>query len=166
MPILSPIELSNRVTAMLIENNAKFDLIQHEHEGSCIAVSKLRGNHPREAVKAMLISVKKSNKNSTRVLALLPGDASMDFKRLKDQLGVKSTGMAVRQDVIDLLDSEPGGVSPFSFNETVSVIIDEELTKVKNVFFSAGRTDESVTMPIDDFLRVSFEQKAEQFQNI
>ncbi len=155
MPLLSPELLSKRVIDMLTEAHVSFRLLQHASEGRCEEVSKLRGNHPSEAVKAMLVTLKISNTKKTRALALLPGNAHMNFTALANQLRVKSVGMAIRQDVIDWLDSEPGGVSPFSFNSQIPVLLDQELLKVRHVFFSAGKTDESITMPSEDFRKIS-----------
>lgn len=169
MPLLPPAALSERVIQMLVGSQAKYRLMQHAPEGSCEAVSILRGNHPREAVKAMLLRVKESLKTGHYALALLPGDAKADFNLLKAEIEkslgkqIRSIGMADKKDVIGLLDSEPGGVSPFSFHKDVYVILDAELTKTQNVFFSAGKTDESVTMPTADFMRVSLERGAKVY---
>jgi len=160
MPLMTPETLSLRVIDMFNEAKAEYRLIQHAPEGRCEEVSRLRGNNPREAIKAMLVSVKISSRKSERALALLPGDATMDFAKLANVLGVKSVGMAVRQDVINMLDSEPGGVSPFSFNSNIPVLIDEVLLMGKNVYFSAGKTDESITMSVEEFKRVSLSRGA------
>lgn len=166
MPMLTPVELSARVLEMLKAVGAMHMMMQHEPEGRCIEVSALRGNNPHEAIKAMLLRIKLSKKNGYYALALLPGDSNMNFDALKIALNLPagenvSVSMAAKQDVISILDSEPGAVSPFSFNATVRVLIDQELLKGPNVYFSAGRTDESVMMPTEEFFRVSKDRGAE-----
>lgn len=160
--MLTPSQLSDRVIAMLNGAKAKYRLIQHAPESRCIEVSKLRGHSPRLAIKAILVWVKMSNATGFHALTLLPGDSTINLSALQTELKAKSVSMAAPANVRVLLESEPGGVSPFSFNpDVLKIIIDPALLTGQDVYFSAGKTDESVSMPTEEFLRVSRERGAQ-----
>jgi Ala-tRNA(Pro) deacylase len=158
--ILTPENLSLRTLKMLDTTKMKYKLIQHSNEGRCEEVSLIRGHDPSEAIKAILVTIKKSQKNKDRVLALLPGNAFIDFDKLKILFNARSAGMSSPMEVESFLESEPGRVPPFSFNPNVQVIIDKKLVNNQNVYFSAGKTDESIKMDTKDFVTISLERGA------
>ena len=47
-----------RLVALLDEHNATYRIVEHEHEGRSKEISKIRGNDPCQAMKAIVASVR------------------------------------------------------------------------------------------------------------
>lgn len=148
-------ELVQMVLDRLNANGAKYDLIDHAPEGSCEKVSALRGHHPHAAAKALLVQLKLTKSQSKYVLVNLPGDMHFDMDAAKKLFNVRNAGMASKEKVAELLFCELGRVPPFSFHDSVTVLVDEKLVNDNDfVYFSPGRLDQSVKLDAKKFQEI------------
>ncbi len=162
--LLDQDELVRMVEEKLKASAVGFTPIPHAPEGNCEKVSELRGNPVHAAAKALLLSIKVSNKHSRCVLAILPGDKKVDFDAIKKAYGVKSATMADRSKVEELLQCEIGRVPPFSFSSSVEVIVDAELVNDNEaIYFSPGRLDLSFKMAAEDYRKMILADKGKIF---
>ncbi len=51
-------DVFDKLVALLNDARAKFRVIEHEPEGRSEQISKIRGNDPSQAAKAMVVAVK------------------------------------------------------------------------------------------------------------
>jgi Ala-tRNA(Pro) deacylase len=140
------------VEERLKSHDAQYKMMEHEPEGNCEKVSALRGNPVHAAAKALLVNVKMSAKHGKYVLVNIPGDKQLDLDAIKAKYKARSVAMAEKTKVEELLSCEIGRVPPFSFNDSVQVLIDEELIRDnEKVYFSPGRLDRSVEINAQAF---------------
>ena len=75
----------DRLNALLLNENARFRVINHPAEGGSENVAKIRGTLPGQGAKAMLCQVK--DLPDTFVLAVLSGNRKVDFRRVGQAVG-------------------------------------------------------------------------------
>ena len=69
----------DELVALLEAEAARFRVSEHSAEGGSDLVTAIRGTEPGQGAKAMLCKCK--DEGRTLVLAVLPGDRKLDFKR-------------------------------------------------------------------------------------
>lgn len=150
----------------LNNHSVRYKMMEHAPEGSCEKVSILRGNPLKAAAKALLLNVKITNKQTLRVLAVVPGDSKVDYTKVAEKFRAKSADMAQREQVEGLTGCTAGRVPPFSLHPEVSVIVDNRLIEEnEKIYFSPGRLDRSIEMLANDFknLILKEDEKGEIF---
>jgi Cys-tRNA(Pro)/Cys-tRNA(Cys) deacylase len=89
------------------------------------------------------------------VLALVPGDASLDLKKLAHVLGEKKVHMAAQRDAERLTGLRKGGISALALlDRHWPVVIDETALLFDEIWVSAGRVGAGVIVPLDGLVRV------------
>lgn len=144
-------KITKQVIELLKSTAVNFELLEHPAEGECKAVSELRGNHPHEAAKALLLELC-FDKRKEYVLSLLPGDCQLNKELLVSHYRCKSVQLAKSEQTQALLGCQVGGVTPFSFNPEVKVIVDSALVNDnESIYYSHGRLDQSIKMRAKDY---------------
>src|SRR5262249_17881462 len=127
--------------------------MEHEAEGRSAAIAVIRGNHPSQALKAMVVALKDGA--SAFALAVLPGDRRCDFAALAATFDAKKARFAAPEDAEKMTGCVMGAVPPFSFNPDLPLVADPAIQANEEVVFNAGRLDRSIFMPLADYLRVA-----------
>ncbi|CAM3706351.1 YbaK/EbsC family protein [Vibrio aquimaris] len=70
--------------------------VSHKPEGSCEAISKIRGNIPSQAAKALLMSYKVEG-DYLFCLCVVPGDKKLDVKKVAKLVGKKVKMSSIEQ---------------------------------------------------------------------
>ena len=148
-------EVFDRLVALLTESKANFRVIEHEPEGRSEAISVIRGNRPEQAAKAMVLDVRGGGGGRRSVLAILPGNAKLDFNAVAQAFEARKAGFASPDSAQALTGCVMGSVPPFSLNPVLSIVVDEELLKNDTLFFNAGRLDRSMELDTRDWLAVA-----------
>jgi Ala-tRNA(Pro) deacylase len=73
----------------------------------------------------------------------------VDFKKLKDLLGVKFS-IASGDDVVSVIHCVPGCVAPFGFSENIVIVLDRNVFQYDDYLFSPGVTTKTIQLNVKD----------------
>ncbi|MBM3532583.1 MAG: YbaK/prolyl-tRNA synthetase associated domain-containing protein [Alphaproteobacteria bacterium] len=147
-------DVFDRLVALLEGEKADFRVIEHEPEGRSEHISKIRGNHPSQAAKAMVVAVK-GPEGRKFVLAVLPGDRRVDFSGIAKAVGGRKAALAAPEEAKRLTECEMGAVPPFSFSGELTLLVDPNLLNHDKLAFNAGRLDRSMFLATKSYLAVA-----------
>lgn len=147
--------LYERLLADLDAAGARYRLIEHEPEGRTELVSAMRGNEVAHAAKCLVVMVKVGKKQTRHVLAVVPGDARLDLRAVKDLYGGTYVAFAGKDKAEELAGSVSGTVLPFSYHPRLGLVADPALREPPELFFNAARLDRSIALATDDYVRVA-----------
>lgn len=148
-------DVFDRLVALLTEAKAKFRVIEHEAEGRSEKISAIRGNRLEQAAKAMVLDVRGGGGGRRNVLAVLPGNARLDFNAVAQTFAARKAGFASPDSAQQITGCAMGSVPPFSLNPDLSIVVDEDLLKNETLFFNAGRLDRSMELDTRDWIAVA-----------
>ena len=140
-----------RLIAHLQAAGARFRIVEHQAEGRSDAISLIRGNHPSQALKAMVVALKGGA--AAFALAVLPGDRRCDFAALAEAFDARKARFAAPEDAQRLTGCIMGAVPPFTFDAALPLVADPAIQANEEVVFNAARLDRSIFMPLADYLR-------------
>ena len=128
------------LVALLEGEAARFRVIAHPAEGWSDQVAAVRGTAPGQGVKAMLC--KSRDDGGMLVLAILPGDRKLDFKRVAAAAGIKKATLASPEEAQRETGCVIGAIPLFTFSPAITLIVDPELVdRFDEIAFNAGRLD-------------------------
>lgn len=143
-----------KLIELLDQHGAQYRLIDHPEEGRCEVVSPMRGHDVSHAAKCMVVRVKIGKKDRRYILAVVPGDAKINFTAIGDLF--RGQAMLAVQDIAEkLAGSVAGTVLPFSFDQELKLIVDPSLKEHEFIYFNAARLDRSVELKTADYLRIT-----------
>jgi len=150
---MSEYSVFQRLCDLLSASSARFRVIQHAAEGKSDSVAAIRGTSPGQGAKAMLCTFKDDD---ACVLAVIPGDRKVDFRKIASVVGRKKATLASAELAAAMTHCVMGAVPPFAFNERIALVVDPELvTGNTEIAFNAGRLDRSIVMDASDYVRIS-----------
>jgi Ala-tRNA(Pro) deacylase len=148
------ISMFEQLTALLQRENAQFRVIDHPAEGKSNLVARIRGTSPGQGAKAMLC--KSRDAAGTLVLAVLPGDRKLDFKKVAQAVGIKRATLATAEEAMQETGCQIGAIPPFSFSPSIKLVVDPELVNsYDEIAFNAGSLDRSIVLNSRDFVRIT-----------
>lgn len=147
-------DVFDRLVALLEAEKADFRVIEHVPEGRSEHISKIRGNLPSQAAKAMVMAVKTAEGRKF-VLAVLPGDRRVDFAGIAKAVGGKKSSLAAPEEAKRLTECEMGAVPPFTFSDELVLVVDPNLLTHDQIAFNAGRLDRSMFLATASYLAVA-----------
>jgi Ala-tRNA(Pro) deacylase len=142
-----------RLVALLDAAGAAYRIVEHVSEGRSDAIAVIRGNHPSQALKAMVVALKGGA--AAFGLAVLPGDRRVDFDALARAFGARKVRFAAPEDAQRLTGCVMGSVPPFSFDPALPLVADPAIRANDEVVFNAARLDRSIFMPLTDYLKAA-----------
>jgi Ala-tRNA(Pro) deacylase len=131
---------------------ARYRLMFHEAEGRTVAASSLRGHHPSQAAKSLVLRVRMPTGSDRFVLAVVPGNRRVDMDAVSRLVGGRSACFAPREVAENLAGSISGTIMPIAFDERLELVVDPDLLSREEIVFNAGRLDVSVTLATKDYL--------------
>ncbi len=143
----------DRLVGHLDAVGAAYRVVEHAAEGRSEEISVIRGNHPSQALKAMVVALKAGP--TAFGLAVLPGDRRVDFDALARAFGAKKVRFAAPEDAQRLTGCVMGSVPPFSFDAALPLVADPAIRANQEVCFNAARLDRSIFMPLADYLKAA-----------
>ena len=145
----------SRLLALLAQHQVAYRSLDHPAEGQTDKVSGLRGHHPHLAAKCLVLMVKLGKRTTRFVLAVVPGDCKIDVKAVARIYDASYVGFASTQDAERLSGCVAGTVLPFTFTEDMPALIDETLFEAEEMYFNAGRLDQSIAIRTADYRRMN-----------
>ena len=152
---MTQIDIHRELVALLESNNASFRIVQHEKEGRSHKISRIRGNKPSQAMKALVLSLRVGSKGKQNVLAVIPGNLQLDMKAVCKLIGAKKGSFASTQRTFELTNCVAGAIPPFSFHNELKLIVDKKCENNEEIVFNAGRLDRSIFMKFSDYKNIS-----------
>ncbi|TAM54883.1 MAG: YbaK/prolyl-tRNA synthetase associated domain-containing protein [Paraburkholderia sp.] len=144
----------DKLVALLEDQAARFRVIEHPAEGRSDLVATIRGTAPGQGAKAMLCRSKDDDR--ALILAILPGDRRLDFKRVAAAAGIKKATLASPEEAQRVTGCVIGAIPPFSFSANIKLIVDPDLVEsFGEIAFNAGRLDQSIILDSVDYLRIA-----------
>jgi Ala-tRNA(Pro) deacylase len=140
-----------KLAALLEAHGARFRVIEHPAEGRSDLVARIRGTKPGQGAKAMLC-----RSEGAYVLAVLPGDRRVDFRKIAQVAGKRKATLATPEEAMKVTGCAIGAIPPFSFSPEVTLVVDPALIESHDeVAFNAGRLDRSVVLDSKDYVRIA-----------
>lgn len=128
---------TNNVTRFLDSRNIKYTAheLPAEKIGAVEAAQIL--NVPEAQVFKTIVTVREKGKP---VLAIIPGDRSVDLKSLASFLGEKKMSLPTQNEAEKLTGLQAGGISPLALiNKGFQVVIDSACEAYEQIFISGGQ---------------------------
>jgi len=145
-------EVFDRLVALLDAAAARYRVIEHPAEGRSEAISAIRGNRPEQAAKAMVLDVRGGGGGRRHVLAVLPGNARLDFAAVATLFEARKCGFASPETAQEITGCVMGAVPPFALADALALVVDERLLANETLYFNAGRLDRSMELSTADWL--------------
>jgi Ala-tRNA(Pro) deacylase len=148
------VPIFNQLKQLLQHHNARFRVIEHLPEGKSEDVARIRGTAAGQGAKAMLCRSKSDSQ--LFVLAILPGDRKLDFRKLAEAAGIKKVTLASPEEASFETDCQIGAIPPFTFSPRIRLFVDPALVEnYDEIAFNAGRLDRSIVLNSNDYLRIT-----------
>ena len=143
-------KISTRAIKFLSQKKIPFDVVEYEHEkkGAVFAAKSL-GFPLGRTIKTLIVDL--GSKGC--IIALMPGDKSIDLKKLAAALSVKRAAMADTSTAERLTGYLVGGISPFGTKKVLPVVMEAGLLEFDKVVINAGRRGRMLIMEPKDILR-------------
>ena len=101
-------------------------------------------------VKSLLIKT-----DDTFVLCLISGDKRCSLNKLKKITGKKDVCMANAESVKTLTGFTIGGVSPIGLNNKIEIMIDNQLSRFKEIYAAAGHPNAIFKIDLENLVRIT-----------
>ena len=117
-------------------------------------VAEIRGTQVSQGAKAMLCRIK--DQPDLLVLAILPGDQRVDFKKVAQSVGGRKASFAAPDEATAKTGCVIGAIPPFSFSPDIRLVVDPQLLlRHEEIAFNAGRLDTSIVLNSADYRRIA-----------
>jgi Cys-tRNA(Pro)/Cys-tRNA(Cys) deacylase len=104
-------------------------------------------NVPLEQVfKTIVVTREKTGKP---VLAVIPGTAEVDLKKVATVLGEKKVHLPTQKEAEQLTHLQAGGISPLALiNKGFTVLLDQSASKFEQIHISGGQRGLNIRLPV------------------
>ncbi len=90
------------------------------------------------------------------VLAVLPGNRKVDFKKVAQVAGMRKATLATPEEAMKQTGCAIGAIPPFSFSPDSKLAVDPALIESHDeIAFNAGRLDRSMVLNTEDYVRIA-----------
>jgi Cys-tRNA(Pro)/Cys-tRNA(Cys) deacylase len=128
--------MSTRAIKILNQKGIHFDVIKYEHDEKGAAFAASAMDFPLErTIKTLVVDLGSKG----YMIVLMPGDKSINLKRLADTFSVKRAAMADTSTAERLTGYLAGGISPFGTQRNLPVIMDNSLLRFDKVAINGGK---------------------------
>jgi Cys-tRNA(Pro)/Cys-tRNA(Cys) deacylase len=143
---------TNNVTRFLDSRNIKYTAheLPAEKIGAVEAAQIL--NVPEAQVFKTIVTIREKGKP---VLAVIPGDRSVDLKSLASFLNEKKMSLPTQNEAEKLTGLQAGGISPLALiNKGFQVVIDSACEAYEQIFISGGQRGINIQIGIKDLIQL------------
>lgn len=137
------------ITNLLKNHNISYKEIEHEPVYTSEQAAKVRGISASQGAKSLLLKC-----DDSFVIAVLPGDRKLDYKKLEKHCGAKKCRFASPQEVKDKMFCEIGACYPFGHIISLSVYADPMLSENGVIDFNPGVHNRSIEMKWQDYCAI------------
>lgn len=148
-------KLYQNILAYLTQKGIYFELFQHEPVFTSEKASEVVNHAEAEGTKSLALKT-----NEGFAIATVSGKERLDFKRIKQLLGVKTLKMCDAESLEKELGTEIGGLAPFGYDSGIKLMVSRTLFSQKNIYINPGRNDVTIRLKGEDFASVMLENNA------
>ena len=139
------------ICTLLDQHAICYQITEHDATHTSEQSAAARGDDLRIGGKALVIKADKAFH-----LCVIPADRKLDSKRAKIALACRKIRFATRDELFDLTGLVPGSIPPFGDPIlTLPLSVDRTLTENSRIAFNAGSLTRSVSMSMEDYLRLA-----------
>lgn len=144
----------NNVTRFLDSRKVKYQVFETPGEKlGALETAKLLNIPPDVVFKTIVITRDKPKKP---LLAVVPGPANVDLKRLAAALGEKKVYLPTERDAEQLTGLQAGGISPLALiNKGFQVVIDLSAENYGEIHISGGQRGLNIRLAVADLIRLT-----------
>ncbi|MCE0493428.1 aminoacyl-tRNA deacylase [Vibrio salinus] len=136
-----------KISQYLEKNRIRFRWLPHQTEAVSIAdAAQQRGIRPHQMVKCILLR----DMGNKHALACVPGDESVDPKKVREALGWRRMTCVCKNDIKQIINYQAGTITPLFIPEHIPVIFDSTLYEEPEVTISSGHTMAGILLSIKD----------------
>jgi Ala-tRNA(Pro) deacylase len=146
--------IHEKLVDFLDKNSISYRIVEHIAEGHSDRIAKIRGNHPHQAMKAIVALAKNTKKDMQYYLVVFPADMRLDLDALKEYLKVKKVIFAPLNKAQEISGCEIGAIPPFTFNPELKLLVDPQIKENTEIVFNAGLLTKSIFMMAEDYCRL------------
>jgi len=96
------------------------------------------------------------DKGKKPILAVIPGDRSLDLKSLAAFLGEKKAHLPTEREAEQITGLEAGGISPLALiNKGFQIVIDSSAQSHPEIHVSGGQRGLNIKIPVPDLIRLT-----------
>ena len=144
------LDVFNKLKNMLDENQITYELSQHEATITSDDAARIRGVDLSTGAKSMIL------KSRTKFIqTILPGNKRINYKILKNELGLKDLSLASEDQVYELTGLVKGSVPPFGKMLGFDTYVDPALLENEYINFNAGSVSISIKMKSKDWFELT-----------
>lgn len=128
--------MSTRAIAFLKRKKIPYEVVKYEHEERGAEFAAKATGYPLErTVKTLVVELERKS----YCLALLPGHAELDLKKLAALCGAKRAAMVDIKTAERLTGYLVGGISPFGSQQRLQTFMEESILTHEEVQINAGQ---------------------------
>jgi Cys-tRNA(Pro)/Cys-tRNA(Cys) deacylase len=152
--------VTNNITRMLDAKKVPYTAFELPPEKlSAIETARYLGVPLEQVFKTIV--VKREGKGKT-ILAVVPGSAEVDLKRLAKALGEKKLQLPSEHEAEKITGLLAGGISPLALiNKGFQVVLDSSARKYGEIHVSGGQRGLNIRLPVEDFIELTNARLAE-----
>ena len=133
--------------AALAAAGVPYLLVRHERVRSLAEAAALRGVHPADIIKTLVVR----RSEDDYLFVLVPGDREIAWPKLRAHLGLNRLSMPDAATAFEVTGYERGTITPFGSRTAWPVIADATITR-RSISLGAGEHGASVTVDADTAL--------------
>lgn len=128
---------------------AAYSVLHHEPVFTSEQAAAVRGVPLSTGAKALVLKA-----GDSFIMVVLPADRKFDGKKAKQNLKVKGTRFADKDEVLSITRLTPGSIPPFGSLFGLPTFCDQTLMLNETINFNAGDHAISISLPLSDYLRI------------
>jgi Cys-tRNA(Pro)/Cys-tRNA(Cys) deacylase len=138
---------ANNVTRLLDANGITYTAFELPQEKlGALETASLLGVSPARVFKTIVVKAEAAHRT---ILALVPGDAVVDLKKVAASIGEKKVQLATEKEAEALTGLQAGGISPLALiNRGFRVLIDASALDHTEIHVSGGRRGFNIRLPV------------------
>ncbi len=145
--------VTNNVTRLLDSKRISYTAFELPPEKLGALETARRLNVPAEQVFKTIVA--RREKPGKPILAVIPGNRSLDLKALATALNEKKLHLPTQREAEALTGLQAGGISPLALiNKGFQVIIDSSAQNFSNIHVSGGQRGLNIRIPVKDLAKL------------
>lgn len=138
------------VLEYLDQEKTHYRLTEHEPVYTARQLARIEKVQPEQVAKTVVIQA-----DGKFYICVLPADRLIDFGALRKCLRSQHVSLATEAEMVKLFsDCEIGAEPPLGAHYNLPVLMDESLSRDKQIIFPAGAHTKSIWMEMDEYLRL------------
>ena len=148
---------TQKVIELFKKYNIQHEIVHHNPTLTSQDSARERGGELKQGVKSLLVKTK--DPPTKFVIANLPADCKLDYKKLEQFTGFPKLTLASPSEVLEQTGCELGAVPPFGHKNEVPLVVDFKVFENEMNEFNIGQRTVSAKVPTQELKRLFQELK-------